>query len=331
MLEIGGDIDFFRINVAQSGTLTAAANSSFDSLGGLYDASCNLIVADDDSNGNLDFRIVRSVAAGTYHLAVRAFSSETGSYTVNLSFSAGPTPPPAVFDGGVVSSASFALHPAPLGPGTIATIFGTNLTNGSVALTTSFGPNGRLVTSLAGTEVRINQVLAPMFFATPGQLAIQIPVEVGGQTTATVQVTAAGQSSVPRTIFVDAVSPGIFTVNQSGAGPGVITHLDGSVVSQQNPARADEVVVMYATGLGLLNPPLATGAPSAGNQTAVPATVTVDGVTAQVLFSGTTPGLVGLNQINFRIPAGTRTANNIPVVVTIGGKQSNSVTIAVSP
>jgi uncharacterized protein (TIGR03437 family) len=213
----------------------------------------------------------------------------------------------------------------------MATIFGSNLTDGSTALATSFGPGGRMVTSLAGTEVRVNQVLAPMFFATPGQLAIQIPMEVAGQTTATVQVTSAGRTSVPRTIFVDSASPGIFTVNQTGAGPGVFAHANGSLVSQQDPARPDEVIVMYATGLGLLNPPLGTGAPSAGNETAVPATVTVDAVSAQVLFSGTTPGLVGLNQINFRIPLSTRTAPDIPVVLSIGAKQSNSVTIPVSP
>jgi uncharacterized protein (TIGR03437 family) len=57
----------------------------------------------------------------------------------------------------------------------------------------------------------------------------------------------------------------------------------------------------------------------------------VDAVSAQVLFSGTTPGLVGLNQINFRIPLSTRSAANIPVVLRSGGKQSNSVTIPVSP
>jgi len=38
---------------------------------------------------------------------------------------------------------------------------------------------------------------------------------------------------------------------------------------------------------------------------------------------------VGLNQINLQIPSTTRTANDIPVVLSVGGKQSNTVTIAV--
>ena len=59
--------------------------------------------------------------------------------------------------------------------------------------------------------------------------------------------------------------------------------------------------------------------------------VTIDGIPAEVLFSGAAPGFVGLNQINLRIPVNTRTASNIPVVLTIGGMQSNSVTIPVGP
>jgi len=63
----------------------------------------------------------------------------------------------------------------------------------------------------------------------------------------------------------------------------------------------------------------------------VTATVLVDGVSGEVQFSGTAPGFVGLNQINVRIPPSTRTGAAIPLVLSIGGKQSNPVTIAVGP
>jgi uncharacterized protein (TIGR03437 family) len=192
-----------------------------------------------------------------------------------------------------------------------------------------------LGTTLGGTSVKINGTPAPMFSSihTPSydQLTVQIPFEVAGQTSAVVEVTAGGQISPPRAFFLDTAAPGIFTVNQQGTGPGAITHLDGSLVTQQNPAHPNEFVVLYATGLGVLNPLLATGAPSSGNITAIPATVTVDNVPANVSFSGSTPGLVGLNQVNFQIPASTRSAPDIPVVLRTGVKQSNSVTIAVAP
>ena len=92
-----------------------------------------------------------------------------------------------------------------------------------------------------------------------------------------------------------------------------------------------EVVVFFATGLGALIPALGTGEPSVGNQTLATPTITIDGVQAVVEFSGAAPGYVGLYQANVRVPASTRTADDIPVVLTIGGKQSNTVTIPVVP
>lgn len=241
-------------------------------------------------------------------------------------------PPPDVSVGGVVNNASFAPSPAAVAPGSIAAVFGSNLNDGSSVLFSDFGPDGRLLTSLGGTSVTINNIPAPMFYSTLGQLGVQIPFEVAGQTSATIQVTVAGQTSVSRTINLDAVAPGIFTANQQGTGIAAVLHEDGvTPVTAQNPARPNEVVVFFATGLGALTPALATGAPSVGNQTVTAATVTIDGVQAEVQFSGAAPGFVGLNQINLRIPPNTRAASNIPVVLTVGGKQSNPVTIPVAP
>lgn len=160
---------------------------------------------------------------------------------------------------------------------------------------------------------------------------MQIPFEMAGQTTATIRVTVNGQTSVLRTFAIDGLAPGIFTATSDGRGTAAVLHQDGvTTVTAQNPAKPNEVVVFFATGLGVLSPPLGTGEPSVGNRTAAP-TVTIDGASAEILFSGAAPGFVGLNQINLRSPPSTRTAAAIPVVLTIGGKQSNAVTIPVGP
>jgi uncharacterized protein (TIGR03437 family) len=156
-------------------------------------------------------------------------------------------------------------------------------------------------------------------------------------------------------VFLDAAAPGIFALNQAGTGPGAILiaisdvpgvatlaapagSVEGDGVTSR-PARRGEFVTIYATGLGLTTsptaPPLATGAPSAGEETAIKATVTIDGLEAAVSFSGTAPGFVGLNQINVAVPQDSRVADDVPVVVTLETpseiKVSNTVTMAVGP
>jgi sugar lactone lactonase YvrE len=58
-------------------------------------------------------------------------------------------------------------------------------------------------------------------------------------------------------------------------------------------------------------------------------TVTIGGVVAQVSSSGLAPGAVGLYQVNVRVPAGSTAGGAVPVILSIGGVTSNTVTIAV--
>ena len=47
--------------------------------------------------------------------------------------------------------------------------------------------------------------------------------------------------------------------------------------------------------------------------------VAVDGLDAQVLYAGSSPGSVsGLLQVNFRLPAGARTGATIQVILKVG-------------
>jgi uncharacterized protein (TIGR03437 family) len=80
-----------------------------------------------------------------------------------------------------------------------------------------------------------------------------------------------------------------------------------------------------------VEPPLETGAPAGASQTPTTATVTIDGLSANVLYSGTAPGFVGLYQVDTTVPAGTRIADDVEVVIALGEKQSNPATIAVGP
>jgi len=247
-------------------------------------------------------------------------------------------PAPSVNALGVVNNASFAVGSNPIAPGAIAAVFGSNMNDGTSVLFSSFGADGKLVTTLGGAQVKVNGELAPIFYATPSQLGIQIPVDITGDS-ATIQIIANGQTSAAQNVPIDKVSPGLFSTDQSGKGQGAILIANtntlvapaGSIPGRDTrPAKPGEFITIFCTGLGAVSPSLATGQPGTTNNTVATPIVTIDGNPAAVSFSGIAPGFVGLDQVNVQVPAGTRTASDLPVVLTIGGKQSNTVTIAVS-
>jgi len=84
-------------------------------------------------------------------------------------------------------------------------------------------------------------------------------------------------------------------------------------------------------GLGPVSNQPASGEPSPSQSlaatTATP-TVTIGGVAAQVIFSGLTPGAVGLYQVNAVVPATAPTGNQ-PIVVSVNGVNSQTSNIAV--
>ena len=163
----------------------------------------------------------------------------------------------SINNGGIVNNASYGATAAALAPGSIAALFGTNLTDGSTCVPPGCGPtysSQGLSTTLNGTTVRVNGAATPLFYATPLQLGFQIPAELTG-TAATVQVSANGQTSLAVSLPLAPHSPGIFTLSGDGSNRAFITRADGSLIGPGNAARAGEVVVLYATGFGQVSPP----------------------------------------------------------------------------
>ncbi len=290
-----------------SGDGGPATSAMFKAPEGIrFDAAGNLYIADNQNN------------------RVREVSQPHAAPTVNAL--------------GVVNNASFAAGSNPVAPGSIAAVFGTNMNDGSSVLFSSFGADGRLVTTLGGAQVTINGSAVPIFYSTPAQLGIQIPADLTGSS-ASIQVTIGGETSAAQMIPLAPVAPGLFSTDQSGQGQGAILIANtnilvaptGSIPGRESrPAKPGDFITIFCTGLGGVSPALADGQPGTNNTTVEKPSVTIDGVPATLQFSGIAPGFVGLDQVNVQVPAGTRTANDIPVVLTIGGKQSNTVTIAVS-
>ena len=206
--------------------------------------------------------------------------------------------------GAVVNAASFE----PVGaPGMIMSIFGGILSTQASGQAQSLP----LPMTLAGSKATINGVPAPYYFASYGQVNIQVPYE-----------TAPGDAVLTITGWIGEGANFAFKVRPSAPGIFVDTS-DGAPVPSKTGSPGEEVV-LYITGDGLVTPGLATGAsPAPGTpldqlpQPKLPVTVFVANRRAPIAFIGITPGIAGATQINYIIPPDAP-LGLVPVIVQVG-------------
>lgn len=223
--------------------------------------------------------------------------------------------------GGVVNAATNAA--GNIAPGSYVSLYGSGFVDSTLS-----APSTPFPTTLGGLSVLVNGFAAPLQFVSPGQINIQVPWKLGiGNGTApftlmingpTAKGTRAG--SPVNSTFSNSISapvslyaPGVFAVAQA----------DGTPIANK-PAKAGDILVIYANGLGPVDVSVADGAVSPANPPALcqqTPTVTIGGSQAEVLFAGLAPGLVGAYQINLRAPAGMG-AGSARLVVTAGGQSS---------
>ncbi len=275
----------------------------------------------------------------------------TGEVTIQSNASVGPAKvpvrltveakgPPVVSPGGVVSNATFSSSD-PVAQGDILAVFGRQLSYQSLVTGTAVP----LVTELGGAKVLVNGREAPLFFASSNQVIgtdqinFQLPYETApGE--ALVQVVRDGQTSNTVSVQVVARNPRILTffgnyaiaVNLDGTFPIPVTP---GIASR--PAKAGDVLVIYAIGFGGSTPPVATGAGAPGTPPFAevnPRPMAHLGggilpIPATPQFVGLTPGFVGLWQINLPIPANAPKGDRIPLYLDSPGYQTNVVDIAI--
>lgn len=323
-------------NGRQAGSFTAAAPAAVQTsgsgiqyalqqqgqnlTGNSFTFTVNWTAPADGSGGDVVFN-----AAG---IAANGDSSDSGDHIYTSQVVAAAPAAAKISGGGVVNAATFVAAPNnTIAPGALVSIFGTGL-----APTTAGAAALPLPTILAGTQVTINGIAAPLIYVSPTQINAQAPFELTTGSALNVVVKLAGlPDSAAEPVRVDAASPGIFAVTQSGAGSGAILHANFSLVNSGSPARPGETVLIYCTGLGATTPAVKTGAAGNGESTVNLPTASIGGQNARVDFSGAAPGFAGLYQINAVVPTFTA-AGDYEVIITIAGRQSRSgVTIRVQP
>ena len=226
---------------------------------------------------------------------------------------------------GIVNAASYAPFTAGVSNGELLNLYGVNL-----AGSTLVSPTAPYPTMLAGVQVMVNGITAPIYYVTPGEVSIIVPFEVTSAT-AQFQVINNGTSSNVVTELVNQTTPGVFTVNSNGLGYGAVTHdSDGTLVSPSNPAQPGENVDVLLTGLGNVSPSVAAGAAAPSNppaSTSNTITASIGGVAAAVNSAGLAPGSVGIYQVDLQIPSGAAAGDN---VLGISGPDSSAMQALIS-
>ncbi len=199
--------------------------------------------------------------------------------------------------------------PAPFAPGSILSIFGTNLSFSMPAgLTTDNTAGGYLPLQLGGVSVVIDNVAAPLFYVSSVQINVMIPPnEIPGNIP--LQVVRQGLQGPLVTITLVAAAPALF-VSTAGFALAQDYNAKYALVTAAAPAQPGDLLVLYATGLGGTQPlPLTGEIPqSAGfiNGFAAGALqVLLNGKAIDpktIPYAGLTPGFAGLYQINFYLP-----------------------------
>jgi len=234
---------------------------------------------------------------------------------------------PSINSGGIVNAASYT---SPVAPGSIVAVYGDFLL-GAPAGASSVP----LPTSLGGLSLAFGPygIEAPLFYASNGQVNLQLPWGLTGPVTLTATIN--GQVSALQTVNLAQVAPGIFTVNSQGTGAGAILDSNYNLIGATNPAGAGATdILIYCTGLGPVSNTPANGAAASATQLSTVATmptVTIGGVNAPVLWAGLAPGTVGEYQVNAMVPANAPIGDAVQLIVYENGVPSNTVTINVQP
>ncbi len=210
-----------------------------------------------------------------------------------------------------VSAASYAA--GPVAPESIVAAFGEYLASGTAAATAT-----PLPTELAGTTVRVNGILAPLFFVSRQQLNFQIPFGVTSGNAVIEVMTSDGQLS-RNTLAINSIAPSLFTANASGTGVPVgvvspdgigfypISNADGSAL----PLNGGDYLVLFGTGFR-----------RAATETVE---ITIGGRKAPAIYTGAQGSLIGVDQLNTELPSGV--SGLVDLVMTVNGRQANVVKV----
>jgi uncharacterized protein (TIGR03437 family) len=217
----------------------------------------------------------------------------------------------------VQNAAAYYTYGTSVSAGELVTLQGAGI-GPEIGVSGSPGASGLLPTNLAGVQVFFDQYAAPLMYAQAGQINVQVPWEIAGQTSTKVQVIYNNTMVSPITFTVQPAVPGLFYLSYPSHQAAILNQ-DGTVNSPNNPANGDDIIALFGTGGGPTTPAGVTGAiwgPGTDTRLMEQVTVTIGYLNAQVVYAGAAPGLPSAYfQINVRVPILSSLAAGIAVQI----------------
>jgi len=232
----------------------------------------------------------------------------------------------------VVNDASLARG-LPVALGSIATLFGTDLTGG-----TASASSATLPTTLGGLHVTLidsagSTQTCPLYYVSPSQINFVIPQDAAPGS-ATLAVQNGAQTIATASAPISIVSPGVFQLNPTGLAAANIVRVSGGVQTYENvfqvnssgqvvplpidlgPPTDQVYLILYGTGWRLFSSTAA---------------VTIGGENALVSYTGAQSQFEGLDQINVLIPQDLAGKGAVSVQVSVAGYHANLVNVEIGP
>ena len=265
------------------------------------------------------FTRVRGGATNGPVTVTASAAGQTATFDLNV----GGGTPVAPLDG-FVNGASFMPGWV---PGSLGTVFVAGLLGDIDGVVT--GNQVPFPTTLEGVSVTVNGTPAPIISVIningQEQINIQVPfgVAVG---LATVVIEKDGMTIAVEGVPILSVQPGIFEFPLNENLFAAALDVDFNLITPSNPARPGDIVQLFLTGLGILNPAVGTNIP--GPATPLPRVVVetiigIDDAGMENLGAFYAPSLLMVYQINFRVAANAQTGNRRLIIIG-GGVASKS-------
>jgi uncharacterized protein (TIGR03437 family) len=197
-------------------------------------------------------------------------------------------------------------------------------------------------TTLGGAQVTVKPAAgtatfrAFLYYTSPAQINAVLPSAVPSGP-ADVTVTVGNATSTARRIQVADTSFGMFTINSQPSGIAIAQNYEPpgavSLNVYTNPAKPGQTLILWGTGLGPYTASAEDGPPQAGNIVNISdVEVVVAGVSIKPFYAGRAPGIAGVDQINFTLPAQAPIPDgcSLTIQVKIKGNGAQMATIAKS-